>query len=128
AEICWPMNVKRIDHIAPHKHRAFYNSQRFTLNVTREDMTAAGYAPSARLFEAAACGTPIISDWWQGLDEFFTPGKEILISRSADETLRYLRETKQAERDAIAAAARSRVLSQHTCQRRAEELEQYVLE
>lgn len=127
-EICWPTNVKRIDHIAPDKHRAFYNSQRFTLNVTREDMTAAGYAPSVRLFEAAACGTPVISDWWEGLDEFFTPDKEILISRSADETLRYLRETKQVERDAIAAAARDKVLSQHTCQRRAEELEQYVRE
>ncbi len=128
ADIRWPTNVNRIDHIAPHRHRAFYNSQRFTLNVTREDMTLAGYAPSVRLFEAAACGTPVISDWWQGLDEFFTPDQEILISRSAADTLQYLREISQSERDAIAAAARRRVLSHHTCQRRAEELEQYVLE
>jgi|GEM_PF-35063 len=127
-DIRWPTNVERIDHIAPDQHRAFYNAQRFTLNVTRQDMTAAGYAPSVRLFEAAACGTPVISDWWPGLDEFFMPVKEILISRSADETLQYLQKTQQAERDTIAAAARDKVLSHHTCQRRAEELELYVLE
>ncbi len=73
--IVWPANVARIEHLPPADHSAFYNAQRFTLNVTRADMIAAGWSPSVRLFEAAACGTPIISDWWAGLDSLFDPGQ-----------------------------------------------------
>src|SRR4051812_3498305 len=67
-DIVWPTNVDRVQHLPPRKHRGFYNRQRFTLNITRADMVAAGYSPSVRLFEAAACGTPIISDLWPGLE------------------------------------------------------------
>ena len=63
-------NLDRIDHIDPGRHAGFYARQRFTLNVTRADMIRCGWSPSVRLFEAAACGVPIISDWWPGLDEF----------------------------------------------------------
>src|SRR4051812_30192170 len=76
----WPENVKRITHLSPREHASFYNAQRFTLNVTRADMVRWGYSPSVRLFEAAACGVPIISDRWLGLDALFEPGKEILIA------------------------------------------------
>ncbi len=124
--IRWPGNVERIDHLPPLEHRAFYNSQRFTLNVTREDMIRAGYSPSVRLFEAAACGTPIISDWWEGLDEFFIPGEEILVSNSRDETLWYLLEMPEEGRRALGEAARKRVVSAHTAVHRAKELERYV--
>src|SRR5581483_548045 len=72
----WPANVERIEHVAPAEHPEFYASSRFTLNVTRADMVRAGYSPSVRLFEAAACGVPIISDYWQGLETFFQPGEE----------------------------------------------------
>jgi hypothetical protein len=75
--IAWPANVERLEHVAPADHPAFYSASRFTLNVTRADMIAAGYSPSVRLFEAAACGAPIISDVWPGLDELFEPGREI---------------------------------------------------
>ena len=71
ADIDWPQNVERIDHVPPGEHARFYNRQRFTLNVTRADMIEAGYSPSVRLFAAAACGVPIISDYWQGLEQFF---------------------------------------------------------
>ncbi len=81
ADIAWPTNVSRIEHLPPARHRAFYNQQAFTLNITRADMVRAGYSPSVRLFEAAACGVPIISDWWDGLGTVFRPGEEILISR-----------------------------------------------
>ena len=81
--LVWPANVERIDHLPPSTHRSFYNSQFWTLNVTRADMVRAGYSPSVRLFEAAACGTPIISDAWPGLAEIFEPGAEILIARSS---------------------------------------------
>ncbi|HEX8913659.1 MAG TPA: glycosyltransferase, partial [Humisphaera sp.] len=108
--------------------RAFYNEQRFTLNITRADMIRAGWSPSVRLFEAAACGVPIVSDWWDGLDALFTPGDEILISRSAADTARFLRDTPEAERRQIGERAREKVLANHTAAHRAIELEQYVAE
>src|SRR5207248_3653030 len=81
--IRWPANVERIDHLSPPLHARFYSAQRFTLNLTRTAMVSAGYSPSVRLFEAAACATPIISDWWEGIREFFEPDRDILISQAA---------------------------------------------
>jgi spore maturation protein CgeB len=124
--ITWPANVHRIEHLPPAEHRAFYNAQRFTLNITRADMRRAGYSPSVRLFEAAACGTPIISDYWEGLERFFTPGKEILIARTLQEMLHCLRELPEADCAALGAEARARVLAEHTTTRRAAELEAYI--
>ena len=124
--IHWPANITRIDHLPPAGHCRFYNSQRFTLNVTRADMCEAGYSPSVRLFEAAACGTPIISDYWPGLETFFEPGAEILISRSPEQTLDYLREIEDESRQRIAQRARQRVLAEHTAGHRAAEFERQV--
>jgi spore maturation protein CgeB len=126
--IKWPANVQRIEHIAPSLHRKFYNSQRFTLNITRQDMVAAGYSPSVRIFEAAACGTPIISDYWKGIDELLEPGSEILIANSTAEVVRFLRECTPAEARAIGERARKRVLREHTAAHRARELQDYALE
>lgn len=128
AAIEWPRNVERIEHLPPSAHRAFYNGQKFTLNLTRADMVRAGYSPSVRLFEAAACGTPIISDYWQGLETFFKPGEEILVSKSAEETLQYLRDLSEEERCAIGKRACFRVLTRHTAVQRAVELEHYTEE
>jgi spore maturation protein CgeB len=125
-ELEWPPNVERIEHLSPPDHPTFYCAQRFTLNVTRSAMVDAGHSPSVRLFEAAACGTPIISDEWTGLDEFFEPGTEILVTRSADETLGYLRDLPDHDRKTIASRARARVLSAHTAAHRASELEQHL--
>ena len=122
----WPPNVDRIEHLSPPDHPSFYCAQRFTLNVTRSAMIDAGYSPSVRLFEAAACGTPIISDEWTGLSEFFEPGREILVTRSADETLQYLRDLSDVDRKTIADRARARVLSAHTAAHRAAEFEQHL--
>jgi spore maturation protein CgeB len=126
--IAWPKNVTRITHLAPAEHRRFYNSLRYTLNITRADMVKAGYSPSVRLFEAAACGTPIISDHWKGLDRFLTPASEILISRNARETLQYMHDIDEHDRRAIGLRARERVLNAHTAEHRATELESYVAE
>jgi spore maturation protein CgeB len=128
ATIPWPRNVARIEHLPPAEHRQFYNRQRFTQNITRADMIRMGYSPSVRLFEAAACATPIISDYWEGLDSFFRFGEEILVSRSADDTLTYIKEMPEEERRAIGEAARRKVLQHHTAAKRAEELESYVLD
>jgi spore maturation protein CgeB len=126
--IQWPANVKRITHLAPVEHRRFYNRTRYTLNVTRRDMVRAGYSPSVRLFEAAACGTPIISDKWPGLDTIFTPDEEILIARRASDTLAILRDIPEAQRKRIGLSARQRVLTAHTAMHRAAELESFVAE
>jgi spore maturation protein CgeB len=126
--LVWPGNIRRVDHLPPGDHLRFYNSQRFTLNVTRAEMVRAGYSPSVRLFEAAACGTPVISDGWEGLESFFVPGEEILVSRSHGETLGYLLEMPEEERLRIGEKARRRVLSGHTAAHRARELEDYTLQ
>lgn len=127
-DIVWPPNVKYIDHLPPAAHRKFYNSQRFTLNITRADMISAGYSPSVRLFEAAACGIPIISDYWTGIDSIFKQGSEILISRTAEDTINYLTAISEEKRKEIGANARKKVLKYHTAAHRAMELEDYYYE
>ena len=127
-KIKWPRNVRRRNHLSPSQHRAFYNAQRFTLNVTRADMVRAGYSPSVRLFEAAACGIPIITDYWPGLESVLRPGSEILVARNSGDSLRYLREMPESERLEVGERARKRVLAAHTSAHRALQLEAYVLE
>lgn len=122
----WPANVHRVDHVAPGQHRAFYNSQRFTLNLTRADMIRWGYSPSVRLFEAAACGVPIISDNWPGIREFFLPGEEILTAHSAKKVLEYLWDIEPQEAQEIAERGRRRVLREHTAAHRVAELEKLI--
>ncbi len=122
SSIVWPPNVTRTEHLPPAAHRAWYNRQRFTLNITRADMIQMGYSPSVRLFEAAACGVPILSDFWEGLNTIFEIGTEILVVRSAQDTLRFLREVPDPDRAQIAARARARVLASHTAAHRAAEL------
>lgn len=125
-DISWPANVERIENLPAAGHRRFYNRQRFTLNLTRADMIAAGYSPSARLFEAAACGTPIISDEWPGVEAFFEPDKEILIARSDLDVQRLLWSLSDADAARIGQAARKRVLAHHTAAHRATQLEDYI--
>jgi spore maturation protein CgeB len=119
--VAWPANVARFENLPPTEHPPFYAAQRFTLNVTRADMVRAGWSPSVRLFEAGACAVPVISDWWEGLDAFFEPGREILIAADCDDVLRHLA-LSEAERSSIGRAARARVLREHTAERRAREL------
>jgi spore maturation protein CgeB len=128
ADISWPANVERVEHLPPARHRSFYNSQRFTLNITRSDMIAMGHSPSVRLFEAAACGVPVISDWWEGLDELFTPGEEILISHSPAETLHFLKNIPPEEANRIGTRARQKTLNSHTARHRARELVNHLQE
>jgi spore maturation protein CgeB len=121
--ILWPPNVELRDHIAPADHPAFYGAQRFTLNVTSPDMRRAGWSPSVRLFEAAACAVPVISDRWPGIEDIFVPGQEILVADSADDVLLFMDRLGADEAAAIARRARERVLAEHTAERRVEQLE-----
>ena len=117
----WQRNIWFLRHVAPPEHPAFFCSSRLTLNVTRRDMAAMGWCPSGRLFEAAACGAPIVSDDWAGLDRFFTPGEEILLASRAND-VRDALALSDAELARIAEAARSRVLAEHSSDVRAREL------
>ncbi|WP_181707030.1 CgeB family protein [Chthonobacter rhizosphaerae] len=114
ADIDWPSNVERIDHLGPVDHPSFYSRQRWTLNVTRADMIAAGWSPSVRLFEAGACGTPIVSDIWPGLTDLLPDGEAIVLARTADDVVALLEEGDEAARQRIGAAGRALVLAEHT--------------
>jgi spore maturation protein CgeB len=125
-DILWPPNVARIEHLNPADHRRFYNQQRFTLNLTRKAMRAAGYSPSIRLFEAGACGVPIISDSWPGLETIFTPDEDILIADTSAQVIECLREISPERARKIGQRGRDRILAQHTASQRARELEAYL--
>jgi spore maturation protein CgeB len=120
-ELRWPENVRRIDHVAPPDHPAFYCSSPLTLNVTRAPMARLGYCPSGRLFEAAACGVPVLSDPWEGLEAFFTPGEEVLIAGSAEAALAAF-DLPRTELAAIGRRARERTIAEHSGRRRAAQL------
>jgi len=121
----WGENIFFVRHLPPEEHPAFYSSSRLTLNVTRRAMAKMGWCPSGRLFEAAACGVPIVSDWWPGLDTFFEPGREVLVAVDSEDVTDAL-DLSDAELRRIADAARDRVLSCHTSEHRAAEFEAIV--
>jgi spore maturation protein CgeB len=124
----WPQNVERIEHLPQHEHPNFYSAQRFTLNVTRADMRELGFSPSVRLFEAAACGTPLISDRWPGIETIFEPVSEILLASNTREVTQILEHLPEDRRLSIADRARRRILAEHTPDHRAGQLEAYYLE
>jgi len=124
--IDWPANVERIEHLPPAEHPEFYAASRFTLNVTRADMIAAGWSPSVRLFEAASCATPVISDKWAGIDSLFSPDREIILADTSEQVIDVLQSNEDAAE--IGHAARERILCAHTAAHRARELEEHIEE
>jgi spore maturation protein CgeB len=121
ADFPWAGNIWFVRHVAPPEHPPFYSSSRLTLNVTRRDMAAMGFCPSGRLFEAAACATPVLSDAWEGIGQFFTPGEEILLAGSVEEATAAL-DLAPAELARIGRAARERTLDEHTSDCRATQM------
>lgn len=126
ASIQWPSNVARIEHLPPAEHAAFYGASKYALNVTRADMIAAGWSPSVRLFEAASCATPVISDEWAGIESLFTPDREIILANSSEQIVDLLSSGRDAA--SIGYAARERILASHTAAHRAAELEGRIKE
>lgn len=122
ADFPWTTNIHFVRHLPPPEHPAFFSSGRLTLNVTREAMAAMGWCPSGRLFEAASCGVPILSDTWEGLDAFFEPGAEILIAATTGDATDAI-DLGDDQLARIAAAARERVLAEHTSDRRVRDFE-----
>jgi spore maturation protein CgeB len=125
SEFSWLSNLHYREHVAPAEHRDFYASSPFTLNITRGAMANLGFCPQGRLFEAAACETVVISDWWEGLDSFFSIGEEICCATTTDEVLDAL-SMDETQRQRMGRAARARVLAHHTAAHRAEDLERLL--
>lgn len=125
ADFPWLPNVWFIRHVPPPEHSAFYCSSRLTLSITRAAMAAKGYCPSGRMFEAAACGVPLLSDWWEGIESFFEPDRELLIARTTEEACAALQRSDE-DLQRIGAAARARALAEHTAERRAAQLIEYL--
>lgn len=126
SKLRWPKNVRAIRHLSPRWHPHFYSSSRLTLNLTRQGMVEWGYSPSVRLFEAAGCGCPIISDPWPGLDSIFSVGEEVLVAERSQDVIRAVEQTDDAQLRQMGARARERVLEEHSSVRRAEQFESYV--
>jgi len=120
-EWVWPANVCHIEHVPPEGHSALYSSSRLTLNITRDGMARYGYCPSGRFFEAAACATPLVTDWWYGLDTFFTPGEELFVAAESADVVEALTSSDRELR-IMAGRARERTLAEHTGDHRAAQL------
>jgi spore maturation protein CgeB len=120
-----PANVRHFEHVAPPDHGAFFASSSMTLNITRGVMAKYGHCPSGRLFEAAACGVPILSDSFEGLEQFFEPGVEVLLAASSEAAIEALR-MSPSDRLRVAERARARVLAEHTADARIREFERIV--
>jgi spore maturation protein CgeB len=126
ANLKWPKNVRHIHHLSPHWHPHFYSSSRLTLNLTREAMVASGFSPSVRLFEAAACGATLVSDFWTGLDTFLQTGEEILVAEDSNQVASFLKDMDESQLRTIGKRAQERVLAEQSSTRRAEEFEQHI--
>jgi spore maturation protein CgeB len=121
-----PPNVRWIGHVPTAEHRAWNCSARMVLNINREAMASYGFSPPTRVFEAAGCACCLITDAWDGIEHFLTPGQEILVARTAEEIVQHLRSTSPERARAIGQAARARVLRDHTYDGRAELLERAI--
>ncbi|HEX8694216.1 MAG TPA: glycosyltransferase [Longimicrobium sp.] len=119
----WTPNLCFRRHLPPAEHPAFLCSSALTLNVTRRAMAEMGFCPSGRLFEASACGVPILTDAWEGLETFFTPGEEVLVAGTTEEAIAAISAPRE-RLERVARAARERTLAEHTSERRAVELEE----
>jgi spore maturation protein CgeB len=126
SKLRWPKNIRRIRHLSPRWHPHFYSSSRLTLNLTRKRMVQWGFSPSVRLFEAAGCGCPIISDSWPGLDRIFNIGEEVLLAEHAQDVIQVVKDGDHSQLRRMGARARERVLDEHSSARRAEQFENYV--
>lgn len=124
-DIAWPANVERIEHLPPSAHADFYSSMNWTLNVTRRDMIESGYSPSVRLFEATACGVPVLSDRWVGIEDVLVPNRDLLVMDDAAEVVGAIA-MPQNRREALGLAGRTTTLRHHTSHQRAEQLVHYL--
>ena len=112
-------NTKYLGHVYTRDHNAFHLTPRLALNISRDSMARFGFSPATRVFEATGAGACLISDWWEGIEQFFEPGSEILVARSGEEVAAFVREIDEAHARRIGDAALRRALGEHTYAQRA---------
>ncbi len=118
-----PPNVRYAGHVYTQDHNAFNSTPKMVLNVSRDSMARYGFSPATRVFEAAGAGACLITDAWEGIDQFFAPGREILVAVNGDDVARFVRDLSDAQAREIGQAALARVLAEHTYARRVAQLE-----
>lgn len=119
-----PRNVRWIGHVPTHRHNAVNCSAGMVMNINRSSMATYGYAPPTRVFEVAGAGACMLCDEWPGIDEFFVPGKEILVVDSPEEVVAELALHGQESRMKIGEAFHARALRDHTYAQRARQVEE----
>ena len=118
-----PRNVRWIGHVGTANHNVINSSARMVLNINRESMARVGFSPPTRVFEAAGAAACLITDAWLGIEQFYEPGREVLVAHSSDEIVRYLREVGPAQARGIGSAMHKRALRDHTYELRAREVD-----
>lgn len=121
-----PANVVRLGHVYTRDHNAFNVTPRAVLNIARESMARYGYSPATRVFEAAGAGACLISDAWEGIEQFFEPNAEILVARNGSDVAAWLDALSPERARKIGEAARRRALAEHTYARRVAQLEEVL--
>jgi spore maturation protein CgeB len=123
-----PANLRWIGHVTSEMHNQVNCSARMVLNVNRDSMAQAGYSPPTRIFEAAGAGACVVTDRWNGVDQFFAPGLEILTAGSAAEVVQHLRRIDENRAREIGDAMRKRALQDHTYANRALEVDRLLVD
>jgi spore maturation protein CgeB len=122
-----PPNVRSVGHVYTADHNALNASAHAVLNVARDSMASCGHSPATRIFEAAGAGACIVTDAWEGIEQFLTPDSEILVAETGEDVARHLRALTKERARSIGDAAKRRVLGEHTYARRARQVEALLL-
>jgi spore maturation protein CgeB len=118
-----PGNVHYVGHVYTRDHNAFNSTPTAVLNVNRESMARYGFSPPTRVFEAAGAAACLITDQWEGLELFLDPGSEVLVARTGEDVAEHLRALSPEDATRIGSAAQRRILSEHTYDHRAAQVE-----
>lgn len=121
-----PANVRHVGHVYCYEHNAFNATPLAVLNIARDSMAAIGYSPATRVFEAAGAGACLITDAWQGIEQFLTPGEEILVARDGQDVLAHLEALTPKIARNIGRAARQRILAEHTYELRGAQVDRIL--
>jgi len=114
----WPAHLQRLELLSEADRVALFSSSRLVLDLPRRAAQAWGYCPSGRLFAAAACGTPVVTTGFEGLERFLEPEAEVLVAGNAAALLEAM-ERSDAELLGLGRRARERTLDEHTGYQRA---------
>jgi spore maturation protein CgeB len=109
-----PGNVRHLGHVFTHEHNAFNCTPLAVLNVARDSMANIGFSPATRVFEAAGAAACLITDAWEGIDQFLEPDEEVLVARDGQDVIEQVRALTPGRARVIGRAALQRVLAEHT--------------